>query len=388
MGYHRAVRPRPSESYHAITSLLEGRGWKILSESREGGGAEPSAEYRVLFGETEGRVVARHLAPGKEERPAPVFLRVDLGEPGDPPASWRLFTDDADFGDGDKTWIGIQGARGAGWASSAAVTSGEELGLDHYLDKVRIDKLAAYVEERSPGRPDAPPDQRPGQVVEPPIEHDELRWNLLTLFGASLLVLLPVVLLIWIFRGPEQGAKAVWATLAFLAAGVLFFWLRRVWRSHRARSLPERELASATIRQLRTARCIGRLKLQQDASLRRLPVLLGSPEGLRTSLVDVFAYTVSARVKGRGGRKGRLWVQILGWEPPEGALPESILVPRLWATVHVEGPESLLAALPEAPNRRRSDERASYTFTGEGIRKGSLRRIVADLLFLSEVASR
>lgn len=358
------VQPRGHVEATTFETLRE-RGWAIVGGRRAGVDLDLSVEHEG----TPGLVRFRsgiEPAPGvASAEPAPLALRVDLGDPGGEPSRWAVW-DRYSFPGGKNTpsyvALVVHEAIAEGWASVAGCSVAPK---SPWYDRFSaIATILARAEALSPSRSEA---SRRAQIfVTGRSNFGVQRQHWKNVLAASLL--LPLGGALWaatahVATGAAPSAAARTVAMAISGLPALAFSAIGLGSLVSLLRVPRRPLngMAAVVESMRATSAFSTFALTPLKRREGLPVPVRSGGHLQEGSAPLSLSRLTATSP---AHEIALEADLCRIAWPEGVLAGTRFVPERWLTVDLTGNDSDLARLPEGPREERAPGVVRWTFTG------------------------
>jgi len=350
--------------------VLRNRGWEVVDARRAG----IDVDLEVVLHGTPGKVRFRNAfepTPGvAASQPAPIFLRVDLGEPRDAPTRWAVW-DRYIFPGGKEApaYVAtvIHEAIGDGWASVAGCSLAPN---GPWYDHRDIATIFARAESLAPSQDEVS-------------RHEQILANHRRNFSAQrergrhlvgTIALLTGAAALWamvvhVATRSASSAMAHGVALSVLGLPALVLSIVGVVMLVRHVLAPRKPLpgVQSVVDLLRSSGAFDAFKTTPRKCRDGLPVP-ARPEGY---VQDGAAPLSVSRLSASSSTHGiKLDADLCELAWPDGVLAEAQFVPDRWLTVDLEGPEAELAKLPRGPREDRRPGVVRWTFTGDELDAG------------------
>ncbi len=367
-----------------LMHLLRERGWEVIEAKRD----PVNLDLAVRFNGVDG-VVSLHSAflPARgllRHHHQPTYLRVVLGRPDGEPSRWAVWdnyrfkirTTTTQAGAPDYNAFVFHEAMGDGWVALAgnSVTPDQSW----YERGATISTLLERAEALAPGRDEDARRERIFAVQRNNFGEQKLGKNL-TIFVVlvSIVVVLAGLLVVGMLMDapPDTSPDAVpvFRGLVALICGfpilicsfVSITYLRRVLR------IPRQPLegVDAVAETLRGTRAFSEVTTTVRKDRAGLPLVVVNQGRLAEAKAPLSVSRLSAT---SSSHSVKLEADLCRMAWPEGASPETRLVPDRWLTTELSGAGSDLAKLPTGPREDRRSDVVRWTFTGAEIDSGAV----------------
>jgi hypothetical protein len=363
-----------------LRHLLREHGWEVIEEKRDRVNLDLSVSFSGIPG-----VVSLHSAflPARglmKNLYQPTYLRVVLGRPDGEPSRWAVwdkyvFPKRSKYSPDYNAYV-FHEAMGDDWVALA----GNSVTPDQtwYNREATITTLLDRAEALAPGRDEDARREKIFAVQRNNFGVQSKSRNLVTfVVVASIAVVLAGLLVTGMLVDPPPGTPPdgvpVFRGLVALVLGLPIFicslvsitYLRRVLR------IPRQPLegVDAVAQTLRGTRAFSEVAVTVRKDRDGLPLVVQNQGRLAEAKAPL---SISRLTATSSSHAVKLEADLCRMAWPEGASPNTRLVPDRWLTTELSGAGSDLAKLPPGPREERRHDVVRWTFTGEEIDSGAV----------------